>query len=63
MKGVRFHELRHFVATQLLAQGVDIVTVSTRLGHNDPSVTLRIYAHWFAARDRSASDLMSKLLA
>jgi len=63
MAGVRLHDLRHFVATQLLAQGVDIVTVSTRLGHNDPSVTLRIYAHWIAARDRSASDLMSTLLA
>lgn len=62
MKGVRFHDLRHFVATQLLAQGVDIVTASTRLGHNDPSVTLRIHARWSAARERSTSDLMSNLL-
>lgn len=63
MTGVRFHDLRHFVATQLLANGVDVLTVATRLGHKDPSVTLRVYGHWIAARDRSAADLMSNLLS
>ena len=39
------HQLRHFAATQLIAGGHDAVTVGNRLGHADPSVTLRVYAH------------------
>ena len=38
------HELRHFTATTAIAGGADIRTVAGRLGHADPSVTLRIYA-------------------
>ena len=34
------HALRHFSATQGIALGYDVVTVSKRLGHRDPSVTL-----------------------
>lgn len=37
---VKFHELRHTQATQLLANGVDVMTVARRLGHEDPSITL-----------------------
>lgn len=39
-----FHELRHFVATTAIASGADVRTVAGRLGHADPSVTLRVYA-------------------
>ncbi len=39
------HELRHFAATQGIAAGFDPVTVGQRLGHRDPSVTLRVYGH------------------
>lgn len=39
------HDLRHAVATLALASGADARTVADRLGHADPSVTLRIYAH------------------
>ncbi len=39
------HALRHFMATQAIAGGFDPVTVTQRLGHADPSVTLRVYAH------------------
>jgi integrase len=48
----RFHTLRHFMATDAIADGGDIVTVSKRLGHSDPSMTLRIYAHALEQRDR-----------
>jgi integrase len=43
--GVRFHDLRHTCATLLLAGGVDVKTVSVRLGHSSPVITLRTYAH------------------
>jgi integrase len=48
----RFHTLRHFMATDAISDGNDIVTVSKRLGHSDPSMTLRTYAHALAQRDR-----------
>jgi integrase len=39
------HQLRHYYASVLLAGGVDIKALSEYLGHHDPTVTLRIYAH------------------
>ncbi len=42
----RFHDLRdHLSATELIGGGVDARTVASRLGHADPSLTLRVYAH------------------
>jgi integrase len=58
---VRLHDLRHHVATQLLAAGVDVVTVAGRLGQ-DPAVTLRTYSHFVPARDKAAAELMGELL-
>jgi integrase len=59
---VRPHDLRHFVATQLLAAGVDPRTVSGRLGHSRTSTTLDIYAAFVPARDRDAAELLGRLL-
>ncbi len=53
-----FHELRHFSATTAIAQGVDVRTVAGRLGHADPSLTLRVYAHALEARDRQLADIL-----
>jgi integrase len=53
------HQLRHFTATQLIAAGVDVRTVSGRLGHADPSITLRVYSHVLEAQDRAASEYLS----
>lgn len=55
-KSVRLHDLRHALATRMLAAGDDIRTVSGRLGHADPSTTLRIYAHFVPEKDRAAAD-------
>lgn len=60
--GVRFHDLRHAHATQLLARGMDIPTVSSRLGHANSSTTLNIYAHVLDANDREAADMIGDLL-
>jgi integrase len=42
---VRFHALRHTHASALIADGVDVVMISRRLGHKNPVVTLNVYAH------------------
>lgn len=42
---VRLHDLRHFAATRLLAEGVPVRTVSGRLGHANAVTTLEVYAN------------------
>jgi integrase len=59
---VRLHDLRHFTATQLIGAGVDVRTVARRLGHSDPSVTLRVYSHALEERDRAAAAIMGDIL-
>ena len=60
--GVRLHDLRHLHATQLLAAGVPVRTVSGRLGHANAATTLNVYAHFVEASDRQAADVISGLL-
>ena len=55
MPEVTFHGLRHTHASQLIDAGVDIVTISKRLGHAKPDITLRIYAHLFRKDDGKAA--------
>ncbi|MFD1929601.1 tyrosine-type recombinase/integrase [Sporosarcina siberiensis] len=47
VKPIRFHEIRHTHASILIAEGVDIVKISDRLGHANPRITLEFYAHLF----------------
>ena len=58
----RLHDLRHFVATQLLASGVGLPVVSARLGHARSSTTLNVYAASMPAWDRVAAEMLSTLL-
>jgi integrase len=58
---VTFHGLRHTHASQLIDQGVDIVTISKRLGHSKPDITLRIYAHMFRKDDSKAAAAINAI--
>ena len=58
---LKFHELRHTQATQLLANGVDVKTVQTRLGHANASITLNWYAHSVPENDRKAAQIIGDL--
>jgi integrase len=55
-----FHELRHFAATIAIASGADVRTVAGRLGHADPSVTLRVYSHALEERDRALAGVLGQ---
>lgn len=57
-----FHGLRHVHASMLLQHQVDLQSVSVRMGHSDPSVTLRAYADAMPARDQDAAATMDRLL-
>lgn len=53
---IRLHDLRHTYATIMIANGVDIATISKHLGHASLSVTLDIYTHSTIANDRKAAE-------
>jgi hypothetical protein len=55
MTHVTFHTLRHFSATALAGTGVPVRTIAGRLGHSNPNLTLRTYAHFLEAADREAA--------
>jgi integrase len=56
----RFHDLRHFSVTTLIAAGVDIRTVSERHGHAQATMTLNRYAHALPERDREAAGVLGR---
>jgi len=60
-EGLKFHELRHTQATQLLANGVDVETVLTRLGHANASITLGWCAHAIPEKHHEAVDFREGL--
>ncbi len=56
------HAFRHTQASLLIAEHVDMLTVSKRLGHKKVSTTLDIYSHLLAKSDAEASDKIDELL-
>jgi integrase len=53
---VTFHSLRHSHASALIAADLDVVSISKRLGHASPALTLSVYSHMFKNKDRAAAD-------
>ncbi len=62
MHDVTFHGLRHFAATTLASQGIGVRTIAGRLGHANPAVTLRTYAHFLDTADREAATALGAVL-
>jgi len=58
---MRIHDLRHFNATYQISQGVDIATVSARLGHSSKSFTLATYGHAMTSGQNEATRAVSAL--
>ena len=60
---VMFHALRHTHASALIASGkLDVVSISRRLGHGSPTVTLTVYAHMFQKTDTAAAAAIEAAL-
>ena len=57
---VRLHDLRHIHATTLLLAGVPIYVVAAQLGHADPSITLRVYAHVIREQVAEAANIFAR---
>lgn len=60
--GVRFHDVRHSVASLLLSAGHSLKAVSARLGHANPTMTLRVYAHVMPTDDGRLADGLGEIL-
>ena len=60
--GVSLHRLRHTVATFLVGRG-ELLRAQHRLGHRDPSTTLRNYAHALPLEDGEVSDDIDAMLS
>ena len=58
LEGLRFHDLRHTFATNLVMGGVDLVTVKEILGHSDIAMTVR-YSHPSDARKMEAVERLA----
>lgn len=61
IRKIRIHDIRHTHATLLLAQGVDIKTISERLGHSNISITMNIYTDVLKELDKSAADKLDEI--
>jgi integrase len=59
LPAARLHDLRHVHATTLLLAGVPVHVVANRLGHADPSTTLRVYAHVLREQAAGAADVFA----
>ncbi|GAA2607714.1 site-specific integrase [Actinomadura fulvescens] len=58
----RVHDLRHIHATTLLLAGVPVHVVAARLGHADPAITLRVYAHVVRSAEVAAAEVFAKIM-
>ena len=56
------HAFRHTVASVLLANGTDIVTVAAQLGHASASTTENFYAHIIEENKAKASECIADVL-
>ena len=52
------HALRHTHVSQLIAAGMDVLTISRRLDHASPMITLPVYGHLFSNTDARAAEIM-----
>ena len=60
---VSLHALRHTHASQLIASGMDVLTIQRRLGHGLPTITLAVYGHLFLNSDDRAAQVMEAAFA
>jgi len=58
---MRFHDLRHSVATILLAAKIDLKVLSELSGHSSVAITADIYAHVLPEQQQEVVDKMGDL--
>ena len=60
VKEICLHDLRHSNASFLINAGIPITTISKRLGHKSPNITLAVYSHMYRESDSQAAQLLQE---
>lgn len=60
--GFRYHDLRHYFASLLIASGADVKTVQARLRHASAKTTLDSYGHIWPDRDQSTGAVVDAVI-
>lgn len=61
--GFRFHDLRHYYASLLIASGADVKVVQHRLRHTNATTTLNTYSHLWPDTDESSRAAVERVLS
>ena len=56
----RFHDLRHYFASLLISEGLDVKTVQARMRHSSAKTTLDTYAHIWPDSDAASRPAVSR---
>ena len=60
--GFRYHDLRHYLASLLIAHGADVKTVQARLRHGSAETTLDTSGHMWPDKDESTEAVIDALV-
>ncbi len=58
VRSIRFHDLRHTFATQLIMRGESLAYVKDQLGHSSITLTVNTYTHWLQGSNRKAVNAL-----
>ncbi|WP_301178683.1 tyrosine-type recombinase/integrase [Arthrobacter globiformis] len=61
-EGFRFHDFRHYFASLLTAQGLDVKVVQKSLRHSSAKTTLDTYGRMWPDKEESARAAVAKVL-
>lgn len=62
-EGFRFHDLRHYYASLLIASGADVKVVQHRVRHTSAKTTLDVYGHMWPDSDESTRTAVERVLS
>jgi integrase len=62
LPGFHAHALRHTMASLSIANGADVLSVSKKLGHSKPDITLSVYSHATDEAQRRANEILAAAL-
>ena len=62
-QGFRYHDLRHYLASLLIASGADVKVMQARLRHASAKTTLDTYGHLWPDTDESTRAAIDAVLA
>jgi hypothetical protein len=63
LDGLRFHSLRHYLASLLIADGCDVKTVQARLRHSSAKTTLDDDGHMWPTKDETTRSAIGDVIA